>query len=88
VGNRRYLVTPGSNSNQELCDILRKEFLHLDDRISLGHPGQHALAKGSFTIDNAASREVLGVEYRPFATTIIDTAKSLLDVESKLTTKI
>ena len=87
VGNRRYLVSPGSNGNQEICDILRKDFPALDDKIHFGHPGQHALPAGSFKIDNSASREVLGVTYRPFETTVVETARSLLQIEKELSAK-
>ncbi|KIW33782.1 uncharacterized protein PV07_00606 [Cladophialophora immunda] len=87
VGGRRFLITPGSNSNQETCDILRKEFPELDGQIPLGHPGQHALPAGSFKIDNSSSREVLGVTYRSFETTVADTARNLLEVEKALSAK-
>ncbi len=84
VGNRRYLVTSGSNGNQEICDILRSKFPELDEKIPLGHPGHHALPEGSFRIDNSASAEVLGTMYRPFEETIADTGRSLLKVEKEL----
>ncbi|KIW98041.1 uncharacterized protein Z519_01625 [Cladophialophora bantiana CBS 173.52] len=87
VGRRRFLVTPGSNSNQETCDILRKEFPELDDKIPLGRPGQHALPAGSFKIDNSSSQKELGVTYQPFETTVADTARDLLEVEKTLTAK-
>ncbi|KIW85996.1 hypothetical protein Z517_01390 [Fonsecaea pedrosoi CBS 271.37] len=79
---------PGSNSNQEICDILRREFPELDEKIPLGNPGQHALPAGSFKVDNSSSREVLGVAYRPFETTVVDTARSLLGVAKTLTAKV
>ncbi|KAJ9602927.1 Glycine-rich RNA-binding protein 2, mitochondrial [Cladophialophora chaetospira] len=87
VGNRRYLVSPGSNGNQETCDILRKSFPELDEKIPLGHPGQHDLPAGSFKIDNSASREVLGMTYRSFETTVTDTARNLLELEKELSAK-
>ncbi|EXJ75141.1 uncharacterized protein A1O5_01837 [Cladophialophora psammophila CBS 110553] len=87
VGGRRFLVTPGSNSNQEICDILRKEFPELDEKIPLGRPGQHALPAGSFKIDNWSSQKELGVTYRPFETTVADTARNLLEMEKALTAK-
>ncbi|OCT44943.1 putative oxidoreductase [Cladophialophora carrionii] len=87
VGNRRYLVTPGSHRNQEICDILRGEFPELDQKIPLGQPGEHSLPEGFFKIDNRASQEILGVTYRPFAVTVADTARSLLEVEKKLSAK-
>jgi nucleoside-diphosphate-sugar epimerase len=87
VGNRRYLITVGSHGNQEICDIMRKEFPQLDQKIPLGHPGKHSLPEGFFKIDNRASREVLGITYRPFAETIADTARSLLEVEKELSAK-
>ncbi|KIW64252.1 hypothetical protein PV04_09199 [Phialophora macrospora] len=87
VGNRRYLISVGSNGNQEICDIMRKEFPQLDQKIPLGHPGQHSLPEGFFKIDNRASREILGITYRPFAETIADTARNLLELEKKLSAK-
>jgi len=84
VGGQRFLVSPGSNSNQETCDILRKEFPQLDARIPLGHPGQHALPAESFRIDNSSSREVLAVTYRSFETTVVDTARNLMEVAKAL----
>jgi hypothetical protein len=82
------LLTPGSNTNQKACDILRKEFPELDAKIPLGEPGNHSLKAGSFRIDNSTSREVLGVTYREFDTTIVDTATSLLEIERGLTTRV
>jgi nucleoside-diphosphate-sugar epimerase len=84
VGNKRFFVTRGSNSNQEICDIMRKALpAEWDQRIPLGTPGNYNIAPGLFKVDNTSSREILGISYRPFEETIADSAKNFAELKEK-----
>lgn len=84
VGNKRYLFSPGSMSNQEVADTLRDAFPNVADRIPLGTPGDHALPADSFKIDNSSAKELLGAKFIPLKTTLVDTARNLLELEKAL----
>jgi nucleoside-diphosphate-sugar epimerase len=84
VGNRRYFVTRESNTNQEICDILRETLPERDEKIPLGTSGNYTLAPGMFRVDNSSSKEILGLTYRPFKETIADSARCFLELEKKL----
>ncbi|KAI1624895.1 NAD(P)-binding protein [Exophiala viscosa] len=84
VGNQRFLVTQGGNTNQEIADIVRKAVPEWDERIPLGNPGSHALKPELLKADNTKSREVLGVDYQGFEETIADSARNFYELEKTL----
>lgn len=63
-------------------DILADAFPELRGRLPQGEalkPGEYP-PEGAVGFNNWRSREVLGLTYRPLRESVVDTAKSLLDL--------
>ena len=79
AGGQRFFVTAGYFSNKEIADVIRDTHPQLASKL----PPKDAhsdLPKDIYAIDNSKSKNVLGLEYRPFKETISDTVDSLLAV--------
>jgi nucleoside-diphosphate-sugar epimerase len=79
AAGKRFFITNGNFCNREIRDIIEEEFPEYKDRLPTGDavkPGDYPAA-GVHGWDNTQSKEVLGLEYRPFKQCIIDTVKSL-----------
>ncbi|KAK1836115.1 hypothetical protein QBC39DRAFT_108513 [Podospora conica] len=80
AGGRRLFATAGTFSNREMAEIVRRRFPELGDRV----PGPEVAggelpAKGErFGFDNAETTRVLGMKWRGFEESVVDTVKSLL----------
>ncbi|KAJ5915952.1 hypothetical protein N7454_010859 [Penicillium verhagenii] len=77
AGGQRFLVVAGYFSNKRAADAIRETHPKLESKL----PSPAAVddfPSNIFEFDNSKSREVLGLEYRPFKQTISDTADSLL----------
>lgn len=84
AGNQRILVTgPGNWSFQKAANILRgiPEIRHL---VPEGNPDEEFPKSGVHQSDVSKSVRLLGIEYRSFETSLVDTAKNLLAVEKRL----
>jgi len=78
AGNKRFFVVGGPFSNKQLAAVLRKGFPELDSKLPTEQtPGGDFPKDGMHGIENSRSKEILGLKYIPFETTILDTAKSL-----------
>lgn len=84
VGNQRILVTRGSNSNQEIADLVREAVPEWDERIPLGKPGNYTLGSDLFQADNTKSKQLLGMTYRSLEETVGDTARNFHALEKTL----
>lgn len=62
---------------------MREAFPDRDRNIPLGNPGNHTLGPEMFRTDNALSKEVLGVSYRPFRETLVDVCRYFLEMEAQ-----
>lgn len=51
------------------------------DRVSIRCPGTGAVSSDVHTVDTSKSQRVLGLKYRELEETIVDAAKSLLELE-------
>ncbi|KAF2761457.1 NAD(P)-binding protein [Pseudovirgaria hyperparasitica] len=82
AGNKRFFVTEGGHFNNRLIvDIIRKNFPEYESQLpSPDVKGGEYPADGVFTANNKQSIEVLGLKYRKFEDTIVDTVKSLQNV--------
>jgi nucleoside-diphosphate-sugar epimerase len=80
AANQRFFVTGGSYSYQIICDILRKTFPELRDRVPEGKPGS-GLGADVYKVDNSKAKRVLSLNFRSLEECIVDTVKSLLEVE-------
>ncbi|KAK0706975.1 hypothetical protein B0T26DRAFT_744051 [Lasiosphaeria miniovina] len=80
AGGKRLFTTAGSYSNAAIVDIVRRNFpadaaiLPSDDQLG---PGKLPPADQRFKVDNAATTELLGIDWIPFEKTVVDTIKSL-----------
>jgi len=77
AANKRFFLMNGLFSNKELGQVLRKNFPDHKDLPGDKTPGGEYPEEGYAKYDNSRSKKVLGIEYHPFETTIVDTAKSL-----------
>ena len=76
--NKRFFITAGYFSNQEICKILRENFPDYKDKLPAeGTKGGEFPTGGLFECDNSRSREILGIQYRSLKDCIVDTGKSL-----------
>ncbi|TVY83957.1 Ketoreductase [Lachnellula suecica] len=83
AGNKRIIISGGQFNFQEIFDIVRSNFKEMENRTTIGNPGVSSLAEGAYEYSNSQAKKVLGVEFRPFTETLIDTIQSILDIEKK-----
>jgi nucleoside-diphosphate-sugar epimerase len=79
AGGHRLFTTAGIASNRELADVVRQNFPELRDR--LPDPsvkgGEMPPADTMYKFDNSETKRILGFEWTPFETSIVDTVRSL-----------
>ena len=80
AANKRFFVTAGHYSNQEIAKCIRESFPEYREAVPEGVPGGGDPPEGSFGYDNGKAREVLGVEFRSLKESIVDTVRSLKEV--------
>ncbi|KAK1622566.1 NAD dependent epimerase/dehydratase [Colletotrichum phormii] len=83
AGGKRFLVSPGGVSNQQLANILREKLPQWEGRIPKGDPAKATLAEGMFGVDASLAEKVLGMEYRTLEDTIGDTAAQFVELEDR-----
>ncbi|CAN9388683.1 unnamed protein product, partial [Alternaria alternata] len=80
AANKRFFVTAGYFSNKELCQIIKKNFPEFKDLPSDDTPGgdypEGTPEKGLYGYNNKRSIDVLGLEYKTFEQSIVDSVKS------------
>ena len=84
AANRRFLITHGQLSAQEISDVLRKRFPEeLVERTPIGpHPGQSSLHKGAYDVDTETTQKVLEMgELKNVEDTLGDWGVQLLALE-------
>jgi nucleoside-diphosphate-sugar epimerase len=84
AAGQRYLVTGGSFTFQNICDIIRKDFPELRRKIPEGTPG--APLPAVYRVDNEKARKELGIKFRNLETTIHDQVLVFLELEKKFGT--
>ena len=78
AANKRFFVTAGYFSNEEIADIVRDSYPELKDKVpAKGTKGGEYPPEGVFKYDNSRTKELLGIEFRSLKESIIDTVKSL-----------
>jgi hypothetical protein len=53
----------------------------MEHRTTIGNPGVNPLPRGAYEYSNSKVKDVLEMEFRPFKQTLIDTIRSMLDIE-------
>lgn len=81
AGGQRFFVSMGNYSNQRVIEILREKILELRDRVPVGKPGSGFGGVELYTPDTSKLIRVLGLKYRNLDQTIVDAARSFLELE-------
>ncbi|KAL1644939.1 hypothetical protein SLS58_004010 [Diplodia intermedia] len=82
AAGQRYFITSGTYSNQQVCDVIRKHFPELRNRVPEGTPG--APLADMWGVDNSKAGRELGIKFRTLEETIVDNVKNLLELEKSL----
>ncbi|KAH7091801.1 putative dihydroflavonal-4-reductase [Auriculariales sp. MPI-PUGE-AT-0066] len=84
-GKRFYIGADEHWSFQDAADIFRDNFPDLRQNIPAGKPGTGlGIAEGEiYTADNTRSKQILGLKYLPLHQTLVDTGKSLVELQQK-----
>ena len=79
--DKRFFITAGYFTNKQMGEVLRKNFPEYASQLPTDTtPGGDFPAEGVYKIDNGRAKELLGVQFRSFEDSIVDTAKSLMAV--------
>ena len=81
AANKRFIITSGPYLNQRICDIVRKIFPQLKNKVPFANPNE-ALPDHYRLNHDRATRE-LGIKWIPLENTIKDTVEGLLALEKK-----
>jgi nucleoside-diphosphate-sugar epimerase len=77
AANERFLLAAGQYNNRLIVEVIRKRFPEYKDALpSQEVKGGDYPADGTFKIGNEKSKEVLGIQYKEFEQTIVDTVNS------------
>ena len=75
---KRFFITAGYFSNEEIADIIRDNFPALKDNLpSKGIKGGSYPEEGLYEDDNSQTKDLLGIEFKSLKDSIVDTVKSL-----------
>ncbi|KAK3172112.1 hypothetical protein OEA41_004197 [Lepraria neglecta] len=78
AASKRFFVTAGYFSNEEIADIVRDNYPELKDKVpAKGTKGGGYPEEGIYKYDNSKVKEVLGIQFRSLKESIVDTVKSL-----------
>ncbi|CAF9905209.1 MAG: methylglyoxal reductase (NADPH-dependent) gre2 [Alectoria fallacina] len=78
AANKRFFVTAGYFSNEEIADIIRDSFPQLKNELpAKGVKGGGYPKEGIYKYDNSRVKEILGIEFRSLKESIVDAVKSL-----------
>lgn len=82
AAGKRFFITAGYFSNEQIAEIIRKNFPEYKDKLPEPNPnGPGGFPGGSekslYKYDNKRTREVLGIEFRSLEESITDLVKSL-----------
>lgn len=76
AANKRFFITAGYFTNKGILDVVSKTQPEVITKDTKTKPGDFP-EEGIYKYDNSRSKEVLGLQYRPFEQAIVDTVKSL-----------
>jgi len=83
AANQRYIITYGSYTYEQFVGLIRVNFPALVATTPVADANV-PFPDNVYRIDNSKSRHELGIEYRPFKDTVVDTVQSILDLKKKL----
>jgi nucleoside-diphosphate-sugar epimerase len=83
AGGKRFFVVAGKFSNNELAQVLRKNFAEYEKELPGPEIKSGDFPEGGFYgYDNSRVKEVLGIKFKTFEESIVDTANSLKTIEA------
>lgn len=77
LGGHRLFVTGGLASNRQIVDAIRKGFPQLADRLPAPDAPGGEIPAVHYQYNNDATKKLLGFEWTPLETCVVDTIKSL-----------
>ena len=81
AANKRFFVTAGYFSNEEIADIIRENFPELKNELpAKGTKGGGYPDGGIYKYDNSRTKEDLGIKFISLKESIVDAVKSLQEV--------
>ncbi|KAI1027589.1 hypothetical protein LB504_011694 [Fusarium proliferatum] len=86
AGNERFLIAGGRYSYQQTADVLRasSRIPNVEKaKIPRGRPGDNYPGPNVYELDNSKSIRILGVEYRSFEESIVDSAVKVVEARRK-----
>ncbi|RAH42905.1 SDR family oxidoreductase [Aspergillus brunneoviolaceus CBS 621.78] len=75
AGGQRFLVAGGRFMYQEACEIIRKRFPELKDKVPYQEGGSRV---ETYVADGSKAQKVLGLRYRNLEDTLVETVEDLL----------
>ncbi|VUC29006.1 unnamed protein product [Clonostachys rosea] len=86
AGNERFFIVGGRYSYQQTADVLRASPRIpevLKKNIPLGKPGHNYPGPNIYDVNNSKSIRILGVEYRSFEESIVDSAVKMIELRKE-----
>lgn len=74
AANQRFIIAGGQFLYQEACDIIRKRFPQLEDKVPKGTPGARM---ETYIVDGSKAKKVLGIEYHDLEDTLVEVVEDL-----------
>ncbi|QRW12609.1 NADPH-dependent methylglyoxal reductase GRE2 protein [Ceratobasidium sp. AG-Ba] len=86
AGNNRFLISGGTFNIAQVCDFIWKAYPERarTKGIPKSKPEDHGPPGGTYSSNNSKSKEILGVEYRNFWTTLKDMLDQFIALEVEL----
>lgn len=82
AAGRRLFTAPGYSSGQDILDIANENFPELKGKIPVGKPGTGQRNVDKYTkLDISKTTDFLGIKYITLEKSIVDTIKTLLDID-------
>ncbi|KAF5131610.1 hypothetical protein DV495_002116 [Geotrichum candidum] len=82
AAGRRLFVTPGYSSAQDILDVANENFPELKGKIPVGNPGTGQRNVDKYTkLENSKTNAFLGIKYITLEKSIVNTIKTLLEID-------
>uniref|UniRef100_A0A060T4V0 ARAD1B02860p n=1 Tax=Blastobotrys adeninivorans TaxID=409370 RepID=A0A060T4V0_BLAAD len=93
AAGKRWLCVNGSYDNQEILDIINRNFPELKGKIAVGQPyteqeAKEAAANWGPRVDNSVTREQTGIKFKGLEQTVVETVKSLQELDKQWGTSV
>lgn len=83
AGGQRFFLCKGNFSYQQMVDILREKVPEVRDRVPIGKPGSGFGGVELYKTDSSKAQKILGIQFRELEESVVDAARSFLELEKK-----